>query len=337
MKSQRIRPSELLKLRKETGQSYWDLVGNPLPTFNDGSDDVEALSPHPYTMKSIEQLQPFERFGDGKSQSFAAKLGPLVYQGLRKRGYNNSVAYDNAMRQLALESATGTSRLARQQHNYGGYGYDGKGHYTTFKNDQAFVDAYLDLLTKRYTSALKAKDTASFARELYKKGYYRDSNLAPEQNIRQYANALAGLRGVSKAAAQYWKPFNEVTLDALTEEPDATRVIQVNRLKQPTQTYNDVILPLEDTSTNDNIKVPFKPSTQLPNLIDVYNNMFDMDLPTMNRGKDSGIHIKPSHRGRFTRYLKNHPGMTAEKAKHSKNASVRRMATFAINSRKWRN
>ena len=54
-------------------------------------------------------------------------------------------------------------------------------------------------------------------------------------------------------------------------------------------------------------------------------------------GKDSGIHIKPSHRGRFTSYLKSHPGMTAEKAKHSKSAAVRKMATFALNARKWRN
>lgn len=53
-------------------------------------------------------------------------------------------------------------------------------------------------------------------------------------------------------------------------------------------------------------------------------------------GKDSGIHIKPSHRGRFTQYLKSHPGMTAEKAKHSKSATVRKMATFALNARKWK-
>lgn len=28
--------------------------------------------------------------------------------------------------------------------------------------------------------------------------------------------------------------------------------------------------------------------------------------------------------------------MTAEKAKHSKSAAVRKMATFALNARKWR-
>lgn len=50
----------------------------------------------------------------------------------------------------------------------------------------------------------------------------------------------------------------------------------------------------------------------------------------------SGIHIKKSHEGRFTRYLQQHPGMTAEQAKHSKNPHVRQMATFAINARKWK-
>lgn len=61
-----------------------------------------------------------------------------------------------------------------------------------------------------------------------------------------------------------------------------------------------------------------------------------LDLPGAKNGKASGIHIKASHRGRFTRYLKAHPGMTAEKAKHSKSAAVRRMATFALNARKWK-
>lgn len=69
-----------------------------------------------------------------------------------------------------------------------------------------------------------------------------------------------------------------------------------------------------------------------------YKQMFPayFDVPSFKYGKDSGIHIKPSHRGRFTQYLKSHPGMTAEKAKHSKSAAVRKMATFALNARKWK-
>lgn len=43
------------------------------------------------------------------------------------------------------------------------------------------------------------------------------------------------------------------------------------------------------------------------------------------------IHIKKSHEGKFTRWLKNHPGETVESAKHNKSAAVRKMANFAAN------
>lgn len=52
--------------------------------------------------------------------------------------------------------------------------------------------------------------------------------------------------------------------------------------------------------------------------------------------KDGGsIHIKPSHRGRFTAYLKR-TGSTLSEALHSKNAHVRQMANFARNAKKWK-
>lgn len=293
MKNRRIRPSELLKLRKETGQSYWDLVGNPLPKYDpDHGDYIQfpTQGDARYFSEHYKKYFPkhFEQFKGGKDKfsTFAGQLGPLVYEGLKKRGYNSRTTYDNVMRQLAYESAYGTSNVARNYHNYGGVGHrvvNGKDVYTKYASDQSFIDNYLNLMVGKYSKALQAKDTLGYARALHNAGYYED-------DVNRYTNNLMGMQSVSKAAAKYWKPLNEVTLDALTEEPDATRVapsvIQVNRLKKPTQTHDDVMLPLEDTSTNDNTKVPFKPNTQLPNLIDVYNNMFDMDLPTMNKGKD---------------------------------------------------
>jgi hypothetical protein len=48
-----------------------------------------------------------------------------------------------------------------------------------------------------------------------------------------------------------------------------------------------------------------------------------------------GIHIKPSHRGRFTAYLKR-TGSTLSEALHSKSAHVRQMANFARNAKKWK-
>jgi len=47
-----------------------------------------------------------------------------------------------------------------------------------------------------------------------------------------------------------------------------------------------------------------------------------------------GIHIKPSHEGRFTAYKKR-TGKTTEEALHSKDPHVRQMANFARNAAKW--
>jgi len=50
---------------------------------------------------------------------------------------------------------------------------------------------------------------------------------------------------------------------------------------------------------------------------------------------DGGIHIKPSHEGRFTAYKKR-TGKTTEEALHSPDPHVRQMANFARNAAKWK-
>jgi len=52
------------------------------------------------------------------------------------------------------------------------------------------------------------------------------------------------------------------------------------------------------------------------------------------------IRIKPSHSGKLHRALgvpagKKIPVATLEKAKHSRSPAMRKMATFALNARKW--
>jgi len=51
--------------------------------------------------------------------------------------------------------------------------------------------------------------------------------------------------------------------------------------------------------------------------------------------KERGIHIKPSHVGRFTAY-KQRTGKTTEEALHSSDPHVRQMANFAKNASKWK-
>lgn len=52
-------------------------------------------------------------------------------------------------------------------------------------------------------------------------------------------------------------------------------------------------------------------------------------------GSGGDIHIKPSHKGRFTAY-KARTGKTTEEAMHSKNPAVRKMAVFAHNAARWK-
>lgn len=54
-----------------------------------------------------------------------------------------------------------------------------------------------------------------------------------------------------------------------------------------------------------------------------------------NKGKDSGIHIKPQNRGKFTA-LKKRTGKSASWFKAHGTPAQKKMATFALNARKWK-
>lgn len=64
--------------------------------------------------------------------------------------------------------------------------------------------------------------------------------------------------------------------------------------------------------------------------------LYDTDrlMSTYSSGKDSGIHIKPENRGKFTR-LKKRTGKSASWFKAHGTPAQKKMAVFALNSRKW--
>lgn len=59
-----------------------------------------------------------------------------------------------------------------------------------------------------------------------------------------------------------------------------------------------------------------------------------LNIPKFATGKDSGIHIKPENRGKFTR-LKKRTGKSASWFKAHGTPAQKKMAVFALNSRKW--
>lgn len=297
----------------------------------------------------------------GGFDSFANGVGRAIYNEMIANGWYTPARYDNIMSQLSSESGHGTSMLATKYHNYGGR-KNAKGGYMHFKDDSAFAKDHLAYLQRMHRAAWNAKDTMEYVKALKASNYMGD-------NIYHYYNLLKGQQSARKAwnaAMKTWVQPKQVIKTAITEPVDATRVARpiVQEQKpqhlptpvaspevQPT-TYIDPTLlfdqpeEVQQPVVEDNYEASLLPSIQdamqyfLPSQTPFANNDFmsqlvQVGLPGAKYGKDSGIHIKPSHRGRFTRYLKSHPGMTAEKAKHSKSAAVRKMATFAINARKW--
>lgn len=59
-----------------------------------------------------------------------------------------------------------------------------------------------------------------------------------------------------------------------------------------------------------------------------------LNMPKFSGGKDSGIHIKPENRGKFTA-LKKRTGKSASWFKAHGTPAQKKMATFALNARKW--
>ena len=188
----------------EEQQQIDQRVQSILNAYNSGKDvftsDIaeDIKKPMPYDAPLNNEYPILSKYKGGKDDyinTFVSRIAPLVGQQLNRYGYKNDATFYNIMRQLAWESNYGRSRVARQQHNYGGVGWNGKT-YTTYKNDADFVQNYIRLMHNRYGAALRAKTTQDYARALKQKGYYEDS-------LQNYTNGLIGMKSVVKASAAH--------------------------------------------------------------------------------------------------------------------------------------
>lgn len=179
-------------------------VQSILNAYNSGKDvftsDIaeDIKEPMPFDTPLNEEHPILHKYKGGKDNyvnTFVNRIAPLVGQQLNRYGYKNDATFYNIMRQLAWESNYGRSRVAREQHNYGGVGWNGKT-YTTYKNDADFVEKYMRLMHNRYDAALRAKTTQDYARALKRKGYYGDS-------LQNYTNGLMGMKSVVSASAAH--------------------------------------------------------------------------------------------------------------------------------------
>lgn len=229
-----------------------------------------------------------------KFQAFANKLGPLVYNGLIKRGYTKRSTYDNVMSQLAFESTYGTSPLALRAHNYGGYGYNGKD-YNVYKDDAAFIDAYLNDMAGKYKKALNADTVADYAKELKRIGYF-------EAPLDQYTKNLAGMQSVRKAAAvHYGQPIVQQKPALMAVQQPKSFVPQeiAQAMEESAQNaFKQPVLPPVGRGPEPEVEVPqqqnspfiFQHSIDLPPIEQtmgaVLNDQPIVNLPGYKGGKD---------------------------------------------------
>lgn len=229
-----------------------------------------------------------------KFQAFANKLGPLVYNGLIKRGYTKRSTYDNVMSQLAFESTYGTSPLALRAHNYGGYGYNGKD-YNVYKNDAAFIDAYLNDMAGKYKKALNADTVADYAKELKRIGYF-------EAPLDQYTKNLIGMQSVRKAAAvHYGQPIVQQKPALMAVQQPKTFIPQetAQAIEESAQNaFKQPVLPPVGRGPQPQVEVPqqqgspfiFEHSMDLPPIEQtmgaVLNDQPIVNLPGYKGGKD---------------------------------------------------
>ena len=270
-----------------------------LNSYNEGKDvniAEDIVKPMPFDTPLNEEHPILHKYKGGKNDSintFVHRMGPLVGQQLSRYGYGDT-AYYNVMRQLAYESNYGRSRVARQQHNYGGVGWNGKT-YTTYKSDADFVKDYVRLMHTRYGAALRAKTTQDYARALKKKGYYEDSLENYSRNLRGMDSLVKAAyyhRNAHKDAYNYNVQFNDLVQDYEDAKNDSPIIINSPSTRQPSTIRADVPAALLGP-TQEEIKAQqqrdldqykqqmYDRITQpsLPNILNL--------LPQNNFGKDS--------------------------------------------------
>ena len=270
-----------------------------LNSYNEGKDvniAEDIIKPLPFDTPLNEEHPILHKYKGGKNDSintFVHRMGPLVGQQLSRYGYGDA-AYYNVMRQLAYESNYGRSRVARQQHNYGGVGWNGKT-YNTYKSDADFVKDYVRLMHTRYGAALRAKSTQDYARALKKKGYYEDSLENYSRNLRGMDSLVKAAhyhKNAHKDAYNYNVKFDDLVQDYEDAKNASPIIINSPSTKQPKTIRTDVptilIGPTQEEIKAQQQRDLDRYKQQMYNNITqpVLPNILNL-LPQNNFGKDS--------------------------------------------------
>lgn len=294
--------------------NYWN--------YNRTRDYLDQAEDHPIKIR-MPAYKP-GKTGNNPMSTFINDFAQKVYSGLKARNVKNiDNAYNYVMRQMAMESGYANAK-SRKYHNYGGIkkGNDLK----MFKDDDSFLDYYLNLVNSKYNTAINAKDLRGYVNEMGRIGYYgKESPIS-------YYNKINGLKSFGRLLdadlAKNKSMYNQasgIQIDPNTNQ--ATFVQPVPADQHP------AAIPFDSNHDLKTLRfqipqLELNPTLKLPQL---QPEPYDIQY---NHGK-SGIHINPNNRGKFNA-TKKRTGKTTEELSHSKNPLTRKRAIFAMNARKWK-
>ena len=216
-------------------------------------------------------------------QRFVEEMGPVLFNEMIAQGVKNpKAAYKNMITQLAYESNYGQSRVAREQNNFGGVGWNGKT-YTTYKDKADFAKNYVRLMNSRYKDVIGADTLAGYAKGLKNLNYYGDT-------VENYTRNLVGMKSFAKALnAHMSNNPNLYNQQIPAQEPSPYIAKPVSTAVRPTipaeQTapaYDPTISPYISSKP----MVKLRPRVQLPNLIEVMEDSeWEPGFPGLKNGK----------------------------------------------------
>ena len=153
------------------------------------------------TPKKLSGYKGGKDYNNPEVEAFVDDMAPLVAERLTEIG--KPEAFDNVMRQIAIESKYGQSRAAKVLNNYGGVRLRRSKEYMGYPNKKDFVKYHLGddvLLNDRYEGILDTTDPTEYATIAKKGGYY-------EASLKEYASKMRNMKTLDHYTKQ-WKGRN---------------------------------------------------------------------------------------------------------------------------------
>lgn len=244
-------------------------------------------------------------------------------EALRRKGFEYNDAMRLAPMMVAQNVLEGGWRLSRPDNNFGGMQVNGK--FLTFDSPDAFYDAYIDMLDQKWGSSVarnnwrNAQNLDDWARILN----HEELNLWSKERYDAY-NREHSDNPVYLYAPEWENNSKSYRTHLAGVEP------RVN-------TYLDMVLN-ENPYTEEMYNAPIEPTAQLNDGFNLSMDQFQKLLESNREDFAKGghkIHIKKENRGKFTA-LKKRTGHSASWFKAHGTPAQKKMATFALNAKKWK-